>query len=107
MKGHPDFTDDKFEEFKTKNTGDQNPVSKFTSAYDFDEAPTESFYYDYFRIKSSVVPTPKFDKIRNKNVKKIIYTIEPYKVHAMSLAIPGTSTGQAFKHFVHSPGRST
>ena len=101
MKGHPDFTDDKFEEFKTKNTGDQNPVSKFTPAYDFDEAPTESFYYDYFRIKSSVVPTPKFDKIRNKNVKKIIYTIEPYKVHAMSLAIPGASTGQAFKNFVH------
>jgi hypothetical protein len=101
MKGHPDFTDDKFEDFKKKNTGDQNPVSKFTPAYDFDEAPTESFYYDYFRIKGSVVPTSKFDTIRNKNVKKIIYTIEPYKVHAMSLAIPGASTGQAFKNFVH------
>jgi hypothetical protein len=101
MKGHPDFTDDKFKDFKKKNTGDQTPVSKFTAAGDYDEAPTETFYYDYFRIKGSVVPTSKFDTIRNKNVKKLIYTIEPYKVHAMSLAIPGTSTGQAFKHFVH------
>lgn len=101
MKGHPDFTDDKFKDFKKKNTGDQTPVSKFTPAHDFDEAPTESFYFDYFRIKGSVVPTSKFDTIRNKNVKKLIYTIEPYKVHAMSLAIPGASTGQAFKHFVH------
>jgi len=101
MKGHPDFTDDKFEDFKKKNTGDQTPVSNFTHAPNFDEAPTESFYYNYFRIKGSVVPTSKFDMIRNKNVKKIIYTIEPYKVHAMSLAIPGASTGQAFKNFVH------
>ena len=101
MKGHPDFTDDKFDEFFEKNKGDQNPVSNFTPAYDFDEAPTESFYYDYFRIKSSVIPTSKFDEIRNKSVKKIIYTIEPYKVHAMSLSIPGASTGQAFKNFVH------
>ena len=97
MKGHPDFTDDKFEEFKKKNTGDQTP---FTPAYDFDEAPTESFYYDYFRIKGSVINTTKFDTIRNMNVKKIIYTVEPYKVHAMSLAVPGTSTGRNFTAFV-------
>jgi hypothetical protein len=101
MKGHPDFTDDKFEDFKKKNTGDQTPVSNFTAAHDYDEAPTESFYYDYFRIKGSVVPTSTFDKIRNKSVKKIIFTIEPYKVHAMSLSVPGASTGQAFKNFVH------
>ena len=97
MKGHPDFTDDKFEEFKKKNTGDQTP---FTPAYDFDEAPTESFYYDYFRIKGSVINTTLFDTIRNMNVKKIIFTVEPYKVHAMSLAVPGTSTGRNFTAFV-------
>ena len=99
MKGHPDFTDDKFEEFKKKNTGDQTPVES-TPAHDFDDAPTESFYYDYFRIKGSVINTTLFDEIRNMNVKKIIYTVEPYKVHAMSLAVPGTSTGQNFKAFV-------
>ena len=86
-----------FEEFKKKNTGDQTP---FTPAYDFDEAPTESFYYDYFRIKGSVINTTLFDTIRNMNVKKIIFTVEPYKVHAMSLAVPGTSTGRNFMRFV-------
>ena len=99
MKGHPDFTDESFN--KKKEGFFEKLTTTFVPAYDFDEAPTEDFYYDYFKISGSVIPTSKFDYIRNKNVKKLIYTIEPYKVNAMSLAIPGTNAGQNFKSFVH------
>ena len=34
------------------------------------------------------------------NRKKINFHVEPYKVHAYSLAIPGVSTGKNFKNFV-------
>ena len=38
--------------------------------------------------------------IRAMNRKHITFHVEPYKVHAYSLAIPGVSTGQNFKSFV-------
>ena len=102
MKGHPDFSDKKFEEFKekcaTKLSGAQRQggaqgVLKATQA--------EEFYFKYFKIRASVVPQDgEFDTIRATNRKVITYTVEPYKIHAYSLAIPGVSTGQNFKSFV-------
>tara|TARA_Y100000114_G_scaffold153430_1_gene173361 strand:- start:2005 stop:4242 length:2238 start_codon:yes stop_codon:yes gene_type:complete len=102
MKGHPDFSDKKFKEFKqkcaTKLSGAQRQggaqgVLKATQA--------KEFYFKYFKIRASVVPQDgEFDTIRATNRKIITYTVEPYEVHAYSLAIPGVSTGQNFKSFV-------
>ena len=39
--------------------------------------------------------------MRNTNRKKITFLVEPYDVHAYSLAIPGVSTGKNFKSFVY------
>jgi len=95
MKGHPDYREAKFKEFKTKaaNTlGDKNAGG----------ADPEDFYFDYFRIRSNVkLRKDQFDTIRATNAKEITFTVEPYKVHAYSLAIPGISTGENFKAFVY------
>jgi len=58
-------------------------------------------YFDYFRIRSSVVPLGRYDSKRQKNQKEISYVVEPYKVHPYSMAIPGVSTGQNMKSFVY------
>ena len=96
MKGHPDYNQTKFKEFKQRAA---NVLGNTDTADDFDP---ESFYFDYFRIRSSVRLLPdKFDTVRATNAKVITFTIEPYKVHAYSLAIPGISTGQNYKNFVY------
>ena len=85
MKGHPAYSDEKFKEWKGKVSGGE----------------TQEFYFDYFKIKASVVPIEgNFDEIRGMNVKNINFHVEPYKVHAYSLAIPGLSTGKNFMNFV-------
>tara|TARA_B100000902_G_scaffold119878_1_gene120276 strand:+ start:430 stop:2928 length:2499 start_codon:yes stop_codon:yes gene_type:complete len=62
---------------------------------------TEEMYFDYFMIESSVVPDPnQFDRLRGVHPSTITYNIVPYKVHAYSLAEPGTSTGTNFEPFV-------
>ena len=59
------------------------------------------FYFKYFRIRSTVFITKEFDQKRAMNRKHIKFIVEPYKIHAYSLAIPGVSTGDNFKNFVH------
>ena len=100
MKGHPAYSDKKFDEWKSK-------VSKpLTAAQDKGGAQevlnaAQDFFFDYFKIRASVVPIEAdYDTIRARNRKKINFHVEPYKVHAYSLAIPGVSTGQNFKNFV-------
>lgn len=102
MKGHPDFADKKFEEFKQKCSTQLRGVQKEGGAQAVLKATqAEEFYFQYFKIRASVVPQDgEFDTIRATNRKVITYTIEPYKIHAYSLAIPGVSTGQNFKSFV-------
>jgi hypothetical protein len=86
MKGHPAYSDEKFKAWKGKVSGGE----------------VQDFYFDYFKIKTSVVPIEgNFDEIRGMNVKNINFHVEPYKVHAYSLAIPGVSTGENFKNFVY------
>jgi hypothetical protein len=61
----------------------------------------EEMYFDYFFIDSSVVPdSSRFDRVRGKHPRKIIYNIVPYKIHAYALVDPGASTGTNFEQFV-------
>ena len=100
MKGHPAYSDNKFDQWKSKVNRTLN-VAQFKGGAEgvFDKA--QDFYFDYFKIRASVVPIEgDFDNIRATNRKKLNFHVEPYKVHAYSLAIPGVSTGQNFKNFV-------
>lgn len=99
MKGHPDFSDSKFKQFKQKAANTLGDAQRRGGAQAVLEG-AQDFYFDYFRIRSSVVPQKEFDKVRATNPKIVTFTVEPYKVHAYSLAIPGVSTGQNFKDFV-------
>lgn len=100
MKGHPDFTEKKFKEFRQKASRELGKA-QFTGGAQAVLEQAEEFYFKYFKIKSSVIPDDSgFDLKRATNPKFIKFTIEPYKVHAYSLSIPGVSTGQNFKNFV-------
>jgi len=100
MKGHPAYSDKKFDQWKSKVTKTLN-VAQFKGGAQEVLDQAQDFYFDYFKIRASVVPVKgDFDNIRATNRKKINFHVEPYKVHAYSLAIPGVSTGQNFKNFV-------
>jgi len=65
------------------------------------DSKPEEMYFDYFFIDSSVVPdSSRFDRVRGKHPRKIIYNIVPYKIHAYALVDPGASTGTNFEQFV-------
>jgi len=100
MKGHPAYSDKKFDQWKSKVTKTLN-VAQFKGGAQEVLDAAQDYYFDYFKIRASVVPIEgDFDTIRAMNRKKINFHVEPYKVHAYSLAIPGVSTGQNFKNFV-------
>lgn len=100
MKGHPAYSDKKFDEWKSKVSKTLDEAQGKGGAQEVLNA-AQDFFFDYFKIRASVVPiNGEFDTIRAKNRKKINFHVEPYKVHAYSLAIPGVSTGQNFKNFV-------
>ena len=100
MKGHPDYADAKFDQWKQKVSKQLN-VAQFKGGAEEVLEQAQDFYFDYFKIRASVEPIPgDFDMIRAMNRKHITFHVEPYKVHAYSLAIPGVSTGQNFKNFV-------
>ena len=100
MKGHPAYSEDKFKEWKTKVNQTLDTANESGGASEmFDKA--KDFYFDYFKIRSSVVPIEgDFCEVRGMNRKKINFHVEPYKVHAYSLAVSGVSTGDNFKSFV-------
>ena len=100
MKGHPAYSEDKFKEWNTKV---RNTLSKaeFKGGAQAVIDKAQGFYFPYFKIRASVTPIEgSFDNIRATNQKKINFHVEPYNVHAYSLAIPGVSTGDNFKNFV-------
>jgi len=100
MKGHPDFTEKKYKEFRQKASRELG-LAQFKGGAQAVLEQAEEFYFKYFRIKSSVIPDDSnFDLKRATNPKIIKFTIEPYKIHAYSLSIPGVSTGKNFKNFV-------
>lgn len=100
MKGHPDFTEKKFTQFKEK-AGRELGLAQFKGGAQAVLEQAEGFYFQYFRIKSSVIPDDSdFDLKRATNPKIIKFTVEPYKIHAYSLSLPGISTGKNFMNFV-------
>lgn len=100
MKGHPDYSDKKFDQWKQK-VGTTLGAAQSQGGAQAVIEKAQDFYFPYFKIRSSVVPMEgQFDKETAMNAKKINFHVEPYKVHAYSLAIPGVSTGQNFKNFV-------
>lgn len=100
MKGHPEYSDNKFKQWK-KKVGNVLSRAQFKGGAQEVLQQAQDFYFDYFKIRASVVPLKgEFDKIRAMERKEINFHVEPYKVHAYSLAIPGVSTGQNFKNFV-------
>jgi hypothetical protein len=100
MKGHPDFTEKKYKEFRQKASRELG-LAQFKGGAQAVLEQAEEFYFKYFRIKSSVIPDDSnFDLKRATNPKIIKFTIEPYKIHAYSLSIPGVSTGKNFNNFV-------
>ena len=100
MKTHPTVTNDKFEDWQSVVKRKLGEVKGGASAV-FEASKTAEMHFKYFRINSTVIPTTVFDPKRKTNTKLIEYVISPYKIHAYSLAIPGVSTGDNFKHFVH------
>jgi len=59
----------------------------------------ESFF-QYFKIRSSIVPTKQFDNIRQTNKKKVNIVVEPYFISAMNLVTAGLHNGQNYKSYV-------
>jgi hypothetical protein len=61
----------------------------------------DDFYVDFFRIKTSVIPTTTFDTVTKNNKKILHYHIAPFKIHAYSLNRPGVSSGRNAQTVVH------
>lgn len=103
MKADPRFSDINFKKWKSKVANTLSGVESTSGTQAVYEASKNKadMWFDYFRIRSSVVPTEKYDLKRQTNVKKIKFVVSPYRVHAYSLSIPGVSTGQNFKNFVY------
>lgn len=99
MKGTPQFSDKKFNEFQEKCKGplaDAQSKGGAQAVYDL----AKEFYFDYFKVKAQVVPQPVFDEERATNQKLVTFYVEPYKIHAYNLPLPGISSGDNFKAFV-------
>jgi hypothetical protein len=109
MKTHPMVNNEKYEEWYSlvkRELGEAQAKGGVQGVYEAaknkGDSPSQGdMHFTSFRIKSSVIPQGEFDKKRKTNVKVIKYVIEPYKIHAYSLAIPGVSTGKNFEAFVH------
>jgi hypothetical protein len=110
MKADERFSDITFTEWKSKvattlasvqQSGGEKAVFDTSGGYDKSKSNPD-MYFKYFRIRSTVIPMKgEFDHKRQTNAKKIKFVVEPYMIHAYSLAIPGVSTGQNFKNFVY------
>ena len=103
IKSHPMFSEDKFEQWKTKVAEQFVAAQNRAGAEGVYETAKNrpNMHFEYFRIRSSLIPLAQFDNKRQTHAKLIKFVIEPYLVHAYSLAIPGVSTGQNFKSFVY------
>tara|TARA_B100001123_G_scaffold441735_1_gene583606 strand:- start:2172 stop:4604 length:2433 start_codon:yes stop_codon:yes gene_type:complete len=99
MKGHPKQRHNDYENWKQKVT--TVLASRSTNQAVYDAAKEQGWYYKKYQIRSTVIPTNKFDPKRATNAKIIKFVVEPLMIHAYSLAVPGVSTGDNFKSFVH------
>ena len=107
MKMIEGFGDDVLEEWKDsvlatatvyskRDTKELNPNERAHMAVGDD------FYFNYFQIRTSVVPQKlRWDRFRKTHPKIITYYIEPFKINGKSLAIPGVSVGKEQIPFVY------
>lgn len=61
----------------------------------------DDYYINFFRIKTSVIPTTTFDMVTKNNKKIIHYHIAPFRIHAYSLNRPGASSGRNAQTVIH------
>ena len=105
MKSHPLLTDVNFDKWKSKVASTLLGVQQVSGSQGVYNKATDKenpdMYFPYFKVKSAVTPLDRYDNKRQKHQKLIHFIVEPYEVHAYSLAIPGVSTGDNFKKFVY------
>ena len=99
MKGTPAYTDRKLQEFEEKCRTTLGAAQLKGGAQSVYEKAKE-FYFDYFKIRTQVIPLNQFDEVRATNSKRVVYYVEPFKIHAYNLPLPGISSGDNFKAFV-------
>lgn len=92
MKTHPKYGAKSFEEWSTAVS------SKGTNA--FQPNSGLSSYFKYFRIRTGIEPTKKFDEIRQTNSKIIKIVVEPYYISAYNLATAGITQDKNFRTYV-------
>ena len=101
MKGHPAYSDKKFDQWKTKVTNTlkcctvQGWCTRRCWTRHRTSTSTTSRSGPVWCL-SRVTSTPYVPRTGRRSTSML----NPYKVHAYSLAIPGVSTGQNFKNFV-------
>ena len=92
MKFHPKYGARSFEKWeeavKRSNTGDFNPNDGLST------------HFKYFRIRTSIVPTEKFDEIRQTNAKIINVVVEPFYISAYNLATAGIHQDKNYRTYV-------
>ena len=92
MKTHPKYGAKSFEEWEQavqrRNTGDFNPNDGLST------------HFKYFRIRTSIEPTEKFDEIRQTNAKIIKVVVEPFYISAYNLATAGIHQDKNYQGYV-------
>jgi hypothetical protein len=92
MRTHPKYGAKSFEEWS-------EAVSK-RGTDRFNPNEGLSTYFKYFRIRTSIEPTPNFDEIRQTNAKIIRVVVEPYYISAYNLATAGVHQDKNFQTYV-------
>jgi len=93
MKTHPDYGAKSFDEWS-------KAVSTPGNTGAFDPNGALSTYFKYFRIRTSIEPTPNFDQIRQTNAKIIRIVVEPFYISAYNLATAGIHQDKNYQGYV-------
>ena len=92
MKTHPDYGAKSFDDWTDK-------IPKMRSR-GFNPNGALDTYFKYFRIRTSIEPTPKFDTIRQTNAKIIKIVVEPYYISAYNLVTAGIHQDNNYQGYV-------
>ena len=93
MKTHPEYGAKSFEDWSNAVTFNQGVRSN-------DPNSAIKSYFKYFRIRTSVEPTTKFDEIRQTNAKIINIVVEPFYISAYNLATAGIHQDKKYQTYV-------
>jgi hypothetical protein len=92
MKTHPEYGAKSFDEWS-------NAIPKMRSR-GFNPNGALDTYFKYFRIRTAIEPTSKFDEIRQTNAKIIRIVIEPYYISAYNLVTAGIHQDKNYQGYV-------